>query len=89
MPNKQTKSKGRKTGSGFAAFLYGLGSVKVCRLPDNARQMTGVFKVWRVRHAPRSAMIGAVSFESAYRDECPAPSRYRFAGCSVSVAAVK
>ncbi|MBW3917781.1 hypothetical protein HHB59_03440 [Neisseria meningitidis] len=45
MPNKQTKSKGRKTGSGFAAFLYGLGSVKVCRLPDNARQMTGVFIV--------------------------------------------
>ncbi|RGA66974.1 hypothetical protein CIJ71_11145, partial [Neisseria meningitidis] len=28
-------------------------------------------KIPRVRHAPRSAMIGAVSFESAYRDECP------------------
>ncbi|ENS9827871.1 hypothetical protein CXF03_07125, partial [Neisseria gonorrhoeae] len=47
MPNKQTKSKSRKTGSGFAAFLYGPGSVKVCRLPDNARQMIGVFKIPR------------------------------------------
>ncbi|WP_146619709.1 hypothetical protein [Neisseria meningitidis] len=29
------------------------------------------YKIPRVRHAPRSAMIGAVSFESAHRDECP------------------
>ncbi|WP_146684988.1 hypothetical protein, partial [Neisseria meningitidis] len=31
------------------------------------------YKIPRVRHGPRSAMIGAVSFEAARRDECRRP----------------